>query len=453
MKSKRCRCETFEGLRFALGGAFRFVLFKSDVQRRREEMFKIRLAFMASMIFMLMASSPFPVSAEAAKTLYVGGTMSLTGAYAEDTAAELAAFEDYTKYVNETKRMAPWRNEKFPTNITLEVLWRDDMLMPAKALSIYEELKAKGMLVYRISGSSVAMALKDRLNEDNIGATSMAAGPYLLTPPQTIFTSYPIYTDNFGAVADWFIENWKETRKPRVAYLTADNAMGKAMEIPEMEAYLKKLGYEFAGSQYVPLIPTTPPTTQLMWLKEKKVDLAFGVMIDPGSQPTIKEAVRLDMGTRLGSKITFAFCNSHLEVMMRSMGAELSEGVLMPGDLPPKEYPCAGIKFLNELQDKYRPGKKVTHLMYEHGMVEIMVQTEALRLALQEVPFEKMKPVDVLKNGFYKIKNFDTGELTGTPLTYGPGNIEGCSAVRLWQAQGGKIVKLGVWPLRHLYSK
>jgi hypothetical protein len=416
-------------------------------------MFKIRLAFMTSMIFMLMASSPFPVSAEAAKTLYVGGTMSVTGAYAEDTAAELAAFEDYTKYVNETKRMAPWRNEKFPTDITLEVLWRDDMLQPAKALTIYEELKAKGMLVYRISGSGVALALKDRLNEDNIGATSMAAGPYLLSPPQTIFTSYPIYTDNFGAVADWFIENWKETRKPRVAYLTADNAMGKAMEIPELEAYLKKLGYEFVGSQYVPLVPTTPPTTQLMWLKEKKVDLAFGVMIDPGSQPTIKEAVRLDMGTRLGSKITFAFCNSHLEVMMRSMGAELSEGVLMPGDLPPKEYPCAGIKFLNELQDKYRPGKKVTHLMYEHGMVEVMVQTEALRLALQEVPFEKIKPVDVLKNGFYKIKNFDTGELTGTPLIYGPGNIEGCSAVRLWQAQGGKIVKLGVWPLRHLYSK
>jgi hypothetical protein len=416
-------------------------------------MIKMRLAFITSVIFILMASSLFPVSAEAAKTLYVGGTMALTGPYAEDTAAELAAFEDYTKYVNETKRMAPWRNEKLPGDITLEVLWRDDMLMPAKALTIYEELKAKGMLVYRISASSVALALKDRLNEDNIGATTMAAGPYLLTPPQTIFTSYPIYTDNFGTVADWFIENWKETRKPRVAYLTADNAMGKAMETPELEAYLKNLGYEFVGIQYVPLVPTTPPTTQLMWLKEKKVDLAIGMMIDPGSQPTIKEAVRLDMGTRLGSKITFGFCNSHLEVMLRSMGAELSEGVLMPGDFPPKDYPCGGIKFLNELQDRYRPGKKVTHVMYEHGMVEVMVQAEALRLALQEVPFEKIKPVDVLKNGFYKIKNLDTGELTNTPLTYGPGKIQGCSAVRLWQAQGGKIVKLGVWPIRHLYSK
>jgi ABC-type branched-subunit amino acid transport system substrate-binding protein len=416
-------------------------------------MSKMRLTLVGFLIVIIVASSLFPFSAEAAKTLYIGGTMALTGPYAEDTAAVLSAYEDYAKYVNETKRMAPWRNEKFPADITLEVLWRDDELKPAKALTIYEELKTKGILIYRISGSSIALALKDRLNEDSMGAISMAAGPYLLSPPQTIFTTYPIYTDNLGAVADWFIENWKETRKPRVAYLTADNSMGKSIEVPEMEAYLKRLGYEFVGSQYVPLIPATPPTTQLMWLKEKKVDLALGVMIDPGSQPTIKEAVRLDMGTRLGAKVTFAFCNTHLEVMIRSMGAELSEGVIAPGDLPPLDYPCAGIKFRNELQDKYRPGKKVTHLMYSHGMVEAMVQVEALRLALQEVPFEKLRPVDVLKNGFYRIKNFDTGELTGTLLTYGPGNIEGCSAVRIWQAQGGKIVKLGIWPLRHIYSK
>ena len=113
-------------------------------------------------------------------TLYIGGTFSLTGAYAEDTAAVLAGFQDYAKYVNDTKMLAPWRSEKFPDNVTLEVLWRDDELSPEKALSIYDELKDKGMLVYRISASQTAMALMDRLNEDRIGATSMAAGPYLL---------------------------------------------------------------------------------------------------------------------------------------------------------------------------------------------------------------------------------------------------------------------------------
>ncbi len=145
-----------------------------------------------------------PNAGAAGKTVYIGGTMSLTGPYAEDSAAILAAFEDYVKYVNETKRLAPWRNEKWPADINLELLWRDDELKPAKALSIYEELKAKGMLVYRISGSPIALALKDRLNQDHMGATSMASGPYLLKPPQTIFTYYPIYTDGLAAIADWF---------------------------------------------------------------------------------------------------------------------------------------------------------------------------------------------------------------------------------------------------------
>ncbi len=90
-----------------------------------------------------------------------------------------------------------------------------------------------------------------------------------------------------------------------MAYLTADNAMGKSIEIPEMKAYLEKEGFEFAGIQYVPLVPTSPPTTQLMWLKQNKVNLALGVMVNPGSQPTIKEAVRLGMGPHLDYKIVF----------------------------------------------------------------------------------------------------------------------------------------------------
>jgi hypothetical protein len=65
--------------------------------------------------------------------------------------------------------------------------------------------------------------------------------------------------------------------------------MGKSIEIPELKEYLLKIGYEFVGIQYVPLIPTAPPTTQLLWLRENKVDLALGVLINPNSQPTVKE--------------------------------------------------------------------------------------------------------------------------------------------------------------------
>jgi hypothetical protein len=417
-------------------------------------MAKIRWMLAVSAIILMVVTSLLPMSAHAAKKLYVGGTQSLTGPFAEDSAAVLAGIEDYVQYVNGTKQMAPWRKEKFPADITLEVLWRDDELKPAKALSIYEELKAKGMLVARISGSPIALALKDRLWADHMGATSMATGPYLLTPPQSIFTYYPIYTDSDAAIADWFKASWKEARKPRVAYLTADNAMGRSIEIPEMKAYLEKIGYEFVGTQYVPLVPTAPPTTQLMWLKENKVDLALGVMINPGSQPTVKEMVRLGMGPYQPYKMTFGVpAPGHAAVFAAAMG-ELGDGYVCAGSFRPlDDLSTPGVKFCNDLQEKYHPNKRVTHIMYEAGILEGMIQVEALRLAMQQVPFNKLTRKDVLEQGFYRIKNLDTGEISSTPLTYGPGKIEGVDEVRVDQVQKGKVVKVGLYPLRHIYTR
>lgn len=420
-------------------------------------MAKIKWVFITSLIIMLVALPVFAACpAPAEKTLYIGGTMSLTGAYAEDTAAVLAGYEDYAAYVNETKNLAPWRDEKFPADITLEVLYRDDELKAAKMLTIYEELKAKGILVYRIGSSDAAYALMDSLNEDRMGAVTMATGPYLMTPPRTIFTQYPIYTDEAAAVAEWFLEDWTEARAPRFAYLTADSPFGRSVETDDMTAYLEGLGYEVVGSQYVPMVPTAPPTTQLMWLKENNIDLTFGCMINPGSQPTIKEAVRLGMGPHLDYEITFAFAlPSHLQVFVPAMG-ELGEGVIVAGGYPSNwptvsEDDVAGIQFCQELQETYRPDDPVTHIMYVHGVVEAMIQVEALRLAMLEVPFEELTPADVLEYGFYQIKDFSTSGITSTPLTYGPGDIEGMDAIGVDQVQGGKIVRLGVWSCRGIY--
>jgi hypothetical protein len=112
-----------------------------------------------------------------------------------------------------------------------------------------------------------------------------------------------------------------------------------------------------------------------------------------------------------------------------------------------------GIKFCSDLQDKYRTGKKVTHIMYEAGVLEGMIQVEALRLAMQKVPFEKLTPRDVLQQGFYRIKNLDTGDISSTPLTYGKGDIEGVDQIRIDQVQDGKSVKVGIYPMHHIYTR
>jgi len=417
-------------------------------------MAKMRWMLAAGAIMVMVATSLLPVSAHAEKVLYIGGTQSLTGPFAEDSAAVLMAVQDYAKYVNKTKNLAPWREEKWPADITLEVMWRDDELKPSKAMPIYEELKAKGMLVARISGSPIALALKDRMFKDHMGGTSMATGAYYLSPPQSCFTYYPIYTDACAAIADWFKDNWKEKRKPRVAYLTAGNAMGRSIEIPEMKAYLEKIGYEFVGTQYVPLVATSPPTTQLTWLKRKGVDLALGVMINAGAQPTVKEMVRLGMGPHLDYKMIFGTASpGHAALLAPAMG-ELGDGYVCAGSFPPMDdLSVEGVKFMHKMQEMAHPGKYNGNIMYAGGFLEGMIQVEALRLAMKKVPFEKLTRKDVLEKGFYMIKNLPTGDVSSTPITYAKGDIEAVDEVRIDQVQKGKVVKVGSYPLRHIYTK
>ena len=177
-------------------------------------------------------------------------------------------------------------------------------------------------------------------------------------------------------------------------------------------------------------------------------------MINPGSQPTVKEMVRLGMGPNRPYEITFGVpAPGHAAVFAAAMG-ELGDGYVCAGSFRPlDDLSVAGIKFCNDLQDKYRSGKRVTHIMYEAGILEGMIQVEALRLAMQKVPFEKLTRRDVLEQGFYMIKNLDTGKISSTPLTYGKGDIEGVDQIRVDQVQKGKVVEVGLYPLRHIYTK
>jgi hypothetical protein len=175
-------------------------------------------------------------------------------------------------------------------------------------------------------------------------------------------------------------------------------------------------------------------------------------MINPGSQPTVKEMVRLGMGPHLAYKMTFGVAMpGHAAVFAAAMG-ELGDGYVCAGSFPPMDdLATPGVKFCNDLQDKYRKTKKITHIMYETGILEAMIQVEALRLAMQKVPLEKLTPRDVLEQGFYKIKDLNTGDISSTPLTYGEGKVEGVDQIRIDQVQKGKSVKVGTYPMRHIY--
>ena len=297
----------------------------------------------------------------------------------------------------------------------------------------------------RISGSPEGMALKDKLIQDNIGATGQSASPAYLAPPGNIFTNAPIYTDQMAAIGEWFLKNWKDTsRKPRVAYLTADSTLGRGMVIPELQAYLTRLVLSSLALNLFQWSRPAPPTTQLAWLKDNKVDLALGTMINPGSQPTIKEAVRLGMGPDLDYKITFGFAYpAHLQIFVPAMG-ETGNGVVVAGDFCALDAPVDGIKFVNDLQTKYRPDKKITHVMYLDGMIEAMTQVEALRLAALQVSPDKLTAKDVLEKGFHQIKNSECGRNYDNAFDLRSGRCRRCrsgpvAASPGWQDSGNRV--------------
>ena len=227
------------------------------------------------------------------------------------------------------------------------------------------------------------MALKDRLVEDNVGATSQSTSPAYLSPPGNIFTNAPIYTDEMAAIAQWFLDDL-EGHLPQAERGLSDRRQhpGPQHRHPGAEGRYLAMGYEFVGAQFVPMVPTAPPTTQLAWLKDNKVDLALGVMINPGTQPTIKEAVRLGMGPDQAYKITFGFGNpAHLQIFVPGMG-ETGNGVVVAGDFCARDADVPGIEFADDL---LRPRTARTassaNVMYLDGIIEAMTQVEALRLA------------------------------------------------------------------------
>jgi ABC-type branched-subunit amino acid transport system substrate-binding protein len=401
----------------------------------------ILIMWLGMMIVLLLQSAAFSQQ----KIIKVGGSWALTGPFAIDSQSCLWGTMDYLTYANERGLVK---------DIKFELIWADNKTEVPRGISIVEDNIAKGCMFNHSTVTAIYLAIKGRLNEKQIPTTVTGSLPPYLTEPTTAFLTQAVATDNGGAFIEWFLENWKESRKPRFAYLTADSAGGRAHEIPELTDYIKSKGIEVVGSQYVNTPQLSPPTTQLMWLKDNKIDLTYGGVVTSGMAPTVKEAVRLGMGRYEPYKIIFGCsCFSQPHTMIFSLD-EKANGVIVGASYPPFEDKTPGMKLVNDLLKKYRAGKKPgfdIYAQYVEGVIHGMMIVETTRLALEKVPYEKLTPGDIIKHGFYRMKDFDTGGLTSSPLTFGPGKHYGVETCPIYELMHGRQVLLGKYPVRGLY--
>jgi hypothetical protein len=391
-------------------------------------------------------------------TAYIGGTFPLTGPYPEDGAAVLAAFQHYAEWVNENHKISPWGDD-FPEGVVLEVTFADDAASLPTAQTNYDTMMAAGYKQFRVSGSAIATGMKDQLITDEVAATTMASGPYLVTPTVgTIFSNYPIYTDQCAGIADWFMENWAGNESPRVAYLT-NASFGQTLKTAAMNDYLTDSGYTVVeGCPTVPTVPANPAetATMLSWCQNNTIDLTLGAMLVVGATMTMTQADTMGIGVGQAYEMQIGLCSpAHLTIFLRDSGGTVGDGLIVAGSYPPwTDTDLDGVQFCIDLMDDYGEGFDAdTHIMYQHGVVEAMIQTEAIRRALATT--DKLDPAELttaeVLAGFRAISGLDTGGIIPTTITYGTNDVEGAGEVRLDRNDGGVDVHAGDYPLRHVY--
>jgi len=222
-----------------------------------------------------------------------------TAIYAADIGPQLNAYLDFGKWANETN---------YIPGVTLDFQVYDHGADSSRAISAFKEAASstpKPVMANDGYASTYALLYKPLMEQNKIPGYGTSALRSTCLPVNWYFAVLPSPENLVGAFTDWIVENWKKDSKnewikanwhegaPRMAFIAWDSPLGRASESPEVFAYMKSRGVEFAGAEYFPLA-ASDPTPQLSRLKDK-FDFAYVAMFPPHYAMILQGADRLGM--------------------------------------------------------------------------------------------------------------------------------------------------------------
>lgn len=224
-----------------------------------------------------------------------------TAIYAADIGPQLNAFLDFGKWANESN---------YIPGVTLDFQTYDHGADNSRAIAAFKEAASgtpKPVMVNDGYASTFALLYKPLMEQYKIPGYGTSALRSTCLPVNWYFAVLPSPESLIGAYTDWIVENWKKDSKyewirnhwhegaPRMAFIAWDSPLGRACESPEVFAYMKSKGVEFAGAEYFPLA-AVDPTPQLTRLKDK-FDFAYVAMFPPHYAMILQGADRLGMAS------------------------------------------------------------------------------------------------------------------------------------------------------------
>jgi branched-chain amino acid transport system substrate-binding protein len=169
--------------------------------------------------------------------------------------------------------------------------------------------------------------LKERFERDQIVSLNGGSSPKIVFPPGWIFGVLPPYVDAFGGVIDWIVDiDWPRkglSGKPKLAFLTWDNAFGRAPITDEGKAYAAERGVEIVEEQYVSLQPVdTKP--QILAIDKAGANYIYS------NHHVISYRVSLNDAAKLGIRDKFTWINIYSGVDQITMMVDpaISEGII-----------------------------------------------------------------------------------------------------------------------------
>ena len=326
----------------------------------------------------------------------------------------------------------------------LKVLEIDHEYKVPPAVESYERHKKEGAVSMWVYGTPHIYALAAKLTEDRIPGTSPGFGSAAAADGTRYPYIFPIaatYWSQGTAAVDFVKKQLGGSLKgKKIAFIFYDNPAGRE-PIEVLEDLAKLEGFQLKMFAVPP--PGVEMGAQVLDIAQRyRADFVIAHLFGGAPSVSIKEFKRVGYPLRKVVSFVWGAAEANIDGAGGFPAAEGYYAMQFAG--VGTDYPV-----LNEIREMYKkegkepPKEMASTVFYNRGVLIAAIHVEAIRNALKAKPGGTITGVDV-KAGFERIKGFSLGGLV-PPLEINNVDHEGGGWVQVFQAKGGKWVKVTDW--------
>ena len=312
------------------------------------------------------------------------------------------------------------------------------------AVEAYERFKKEGAVTVVLYGTPIAYALTQKVTEDRIPGITPGFGRSDATDGTRFPYIFPLmatYWSQATAAVKFSKDQLGGSLKgKKIAYLFFDNPAGQE-PIRVLEDLAALEGFELRT--FAVPSPGVEMGAQALDIAQRyRADFVIAHLFGRSPSVSIKELKRV--GYPLRNVVSFVWGAAEADIEAAG-GRAAAEGY------NPTQFAGVGQDFpvIQEIKEMYKkegkepPKEMASTVYYNRGIVWVALQIEAIRNALKVKPDGKITGADV-KAGFEKVKGVTLGGIV-PPVELTPNDHEGGGWVQVYQAKGGKFVRLTDW--------